>query len=1845
MRSSAVMRQTQASDSEQGGTGNHPALFASVRSAGRWLLPGLLLLADLFSATGALAQSTTVGTAIRNTAQVSFDVLGQTSTVTSNQASVIVEPTPSRSAISIARLALATDSASTANSALVGPTQCIAAGVVTPLAPPQVGGVAPINVAVPQALIATTTSHAGDAAFITVNDSDQNRDPNVRETVDVKVTARDTGDVETIRLTETGPNTGVFVGYIPTVLGSAANGDCRLQVARNALLDVSYVDPRDATDTSAANSLIDPLGVVFDSTTGQPVNGTRVSLVDAVTGAPAAVLGDDGVSRYPAVMITGTAVTDSGGTTYQYGPGVYRFPLVAPGAYRLVVQPPSGYQFASTAAIADLQRLSGAPFRLTAASFGGNFTANAPVATTVDVPIDPAGQNLTLAKSANVTAASVGDVIEYQLTLQNTSPRGAIRAIRITDVLPMGLSYRSGTVQRNHVAASDPLFGVAGRQLLFDLPTLAAGETLVIRYVAEVTVAAPRGKLTNTATAVASGGPHSNEARAVVTLREALFRDRGFILGRVFANSCDPGDSAALGVGNVRIYLEDGRYAVTDSGGRYHFEDVKAGTHVAQVDAETLPQQLQLAPCGSDSRRAGRLSSQFVELRPGALARADFALQDKPAPSGSVQLTVAPTLTDAVTLNEFRVQAQKLGVNAVRLLIQFPSSAKLLAVKLDGVAVPAAALNEGMLSVPLGDVAANEGRTLSVQTAEATQAPRAMLSFIAADRQVRHSETIAASADAAVSVQVPTQGLTPQSVPLPQSAPTASLHASVDSLTEEAASIDVEAIGPSASWLTPHDGATPAIASLKVAISHGPTQRVVLAINGSTVSGLNFDGVQLNHNKTAAISRWRGINLRDGDNRLDAKVLNADGSVYATLQRVVHYGGGAVRAELDREHSILSADGRTRPVIALRLFDTYGKPARRGTSGSLHIDSPYRSWWEVQANDDNPLLSQNSREPRFEVGDNGIALVELEPTTQAGFAVLHLRFTERRDQDVRVWLSPAARDWILVGLAAGTVARAHADAAAEPLPKSMADEPPLTANDTQTGGRVAFFAKGRVRGDFLLTLAYDSARDPVEARRRLQGVVEPDRYYLLYGDGTQQRNEASSSEKLFVRLERREFVALYGDFDTGMNVTELTRYSRSLTGLKTDVGGQSLGFSAFAARTDNANSRDELRGNGTSGPYALSRQDIVIGSDKLHLEVRDRLRIEQVLSTRELTRFTDYDIDYVAGTIRFKDPFAERDADFNPQYVIAEYETNGFGQQHTVAGARLTTQTANGNLEVGASAIVDGATAGQTRIEGVDLRWHPSPITLVRAELAHSNSRDPLRAAQATAWLTEVDHISDRLEAKAWARAEPAGFGAGQTLLADAGTRRAGAEARWKFDKHWSLESDLQFIDNLSSDAQRRAANAEVRYQADGGNLALGLRHVEDKVAATGDTRSDLLTSTGSKDFFDRKLTLRATLEQALGGRDSSVDYPSRVLLGADWHVRSNATLFTEWEHSDGANLSGDLTRIGVRAQPWERTQLTSSVNEQHTEFGPRRFANFGLTQGLQLDRHWSVDFGVDQSHSLLGAGATAQAQANLQPLAPGNLDENYFASFAGTQYHDEHWTFTSRLEHRTATSGDRWVFNSGWYREPSAGHALSWAALWQQDTPTTTAATSLTDLRFAYAWRPDGSDWMLLDRTELQRQRLSDFSTGANLTTGSETTSLIQNFHANWQIDARSQLGLQLGLRYAVTTLASEKFPGFATLLGADLRRDLPWRAFGRALDIGLHGATLASHQSGTSENSFGVDAGITLLPNLWVSLGYNWQGFRADGFASDRQTAQGVYLKFRFKADQDTFKDLRLDSLRPSR
>ena len=347
-------------------------------------------------------------------------------------------------------------------------------------APVPVGTSTPINLNQPVPLTATGQTNAGEPLFISLNSPDQNLNPTVAETVFVTVTNQTNNDVEVVQLTETGPNTGVFTGYLLTTSAPVITYNGTLSVKAGDTIKITNVDPNNNNYTSYTLVVVDPNGIVFDSSTGLPVSGATITIKTA-TGGAVTVYGDNGVS-----IVSSTVTSDA--------LGQYRFPFVLPGSYEYQITPPPGYTFPSTVSITNIQKLPGAPFAIDVnGSYGGStsgysgiFVINPGPSRRIDIPLDPAPAALWLQKTAGKDSAGQGDFIPYLLTVTNNSKSVAAGGVSVTDTMPIGFRLRKGSVQINSVPAGDPAISADGRTLTFNVGTLQAGASATISYVVEV---------------------------------------------------------------------------------------------------------------------------------------------------------------------------------------------------------------------------------------------------------------------------------------------------------------------------------------------------------------------------------------------------------------------------------------------------------------------------------------------------------------------------------------------------------------------------------------------------------------------------------------------------------------------------------------------------------------------------------------------------------------------------------------------------------------------------------------------------------------------------------------------------------------------------------------------------------------------------------------------------------------------------------------------------------------------------------------------------------------------------------------------------------------------------------------------------------------------------------------------------------------------------------------------------------------------------------------------------------------------------------------------------------------
>ncbi|MEH6756496.1 MAG: hypothetical protein V7676_03170 [Parasphingorhabdus sp.] len=1584
----------------------------------------------------------------------------------------------------------------------------------------------------PAAVAQTSKIRAGEPLIVSVLAPNKNVNTAAIDSFDI-VLKTPSGDSEVINIVETAVNSGRFVGMINTaaIPPAPVRNDCVLSVRPGDQLNVDIDEVSgNALGTVAIGILIDPFGETFDSGDGKPISGTRVTLIDNATGQPADVFGDDGVSVFPSTIISGGTVTDSGGNIYDFAEGFYRFPFARPGRYRLLIEPPIPYTAPSAATPAELSaflRTDGRPFTIVDGSYGGIITLSDPSPVRVDVPMDRPGVPIVITKTASTAVAVLGDAIQYRVTVQNSDAVRTTGAITIEDQLPNAMRLRVDTVRYNGALVT-PIVQPNGQNFAVNVPALAPASSGLLTYLAEIRQDAQPGDAINTAQARDNRGAESLVTSAPVRIERDGISERFTIIGRITDGGCTVDPNKAQGIGGIRVMLQDGTYTVTDRDGRYHFEGMKPGLHVVQVDPSTFPADMAPIDCAKNTRAAGSDISRFVEGRGGALKRADF-------------------------------RAHK--------------------------------------------VAARE-----IQAIETYQKPEIL------------SDPEAAGAER-------------------------------NWLADQA---------PGIAWVFPAEDYNPRVKALRVAIKHHPDQKVELSVNGKPVNAFAFDGTKKSANGEVQISVWRGLEIENRKNILTARVLTENGKLVEKLTREVHYSASPLHAELLKDKSVLIADGVTRPVIAVRLTDRDGKPAHHGLVGDFSVPAPYTPAIEVDAQQANQLSGLERGAPVWRVeGDEGIAYIELAPTTASGSVSITFPFQDgevSREQRIETWLDPGNRPWTVVGFAAGTVGFNTLDERLEDL---VDDD-----DNINVDGRVALYAKGRVTGKWLMTLAYDT--DKQEDETRFAGIIDPRRYYTVYADRSEQRYDAASVRRLYLKLERPQFYALFGDYETGINEPELARYQRAFNGVKAEYRNDQVSALAFGADAANRFRREEIQGNGLSGPYALSTRDIIANSEHITLETRDRLRSDRIIERRELTRHIDYDIDYLAGTVRFREPVLSRSSGLDPQFIIAEYEVLGIGGRDLNAGGRMTYQSKDQKFKIGATAIHDEDESVKSDLVGVDVRYRPNLNTEFRAEMASTDNEEkladildgtPSSSGSATAWLVEAEHHGSQFDILAYVREQTAGFGLGQLNASESGTRKFGIDTRVRISDKLSLSASGYQENFLTSSARRRAGTAEVEYRNDDTVLRAGIVHAEDKLSDGSVNRSTLARLGATQKLFDGKLELDAQTEFALGGQDESIDFPARHTFTARYAITNDVKLVGTYEIADGENIDARTARIGVDVAPWDGARAVVSANQQEiTEYGPRTFAAYGLTQSIPLDDKWTIDFSLDGNETL-GGFDRSDVINDEQPVASGgflgndgSLTEDFVAVTAGATYRDDDWSWVSRAEYRDGDLSERYGFTSAVLKQIGEGSALgALGSIFHAEDETGTS-TQVIEAEASWAHRPIDSRWSWLEKLEFREDKIRNATAGtsgpiggAPLLVNGDVTSrrIINSLSVNYTpIDVddgifteSGEYSFFWGSRYVFDKFGADDVEGWSNVIGADVKFDLS-----DTIDIGGQATARIGTDFDTIAYSGGPSVGITPFKNGYISLGYNVVGFEDRDFEESRYTRDGPFITFRLKFDQQTLGSLGL-------
>src|SRR3989475_6748427 len=280
-----------------------------------------------------------------------------------------------------------------------------------------------------------------------------------------------------------------------------------------------------------------------------------------------------------------------------------------------------------------------------------------------------------------------------------------------------------------------------------------------------------------------------------------------------------------------------------------------------------------------------------------------------------------------------------------------------------------------------------------------------------------------------------------------------------------------------------------------------------------------------------------------------------------------------------------------------------------------------------------------------EILPSGAQTVEVAVLDDAGNGSVYLRDLEFK-----------RRDLFYVGVADLTVSESHANGPVKLLQGENAPQP----SDSSLDGRLAFYVNGKVNENWRLTTSADTREGPVKdlfsnfldkSPDSLFRRIDPDYHYPTFGDDGSVEEMAPTLGKFYLKASRGENYGMWGNFKIGYLGNEMAQVDRGLYGANahyasqatTSFGERKAGVDGFAAEPGTVPSFEELRGTGGS-LYFLHHQDILTGSERVRIEIRDK-ESHIVTGSVDLRPGIDYDIDYLQGRLLLSEPLSSTAAD------------------------------------------------------------------------------------------------------------------------------------------------------------------------------------------------------------------------------------------------------------------------------------------------------------------------------------------------------------------------------------------------------------------------------------------------------------------------------------------------------------------------------------------------------------------------------------------------------------------------
>jgi len=579
------------------------------------------------------------------------------------------------------------------------------------------------------------------------------------------------------------------------------------------------------------------------------------------------------------------------------------------------------------------------------------------------------------------------------------------------------------------------------------------------------------------------------------------------------------------------------------------------------------------------------------------------------------------------------------------------------------------------------------------------------------------------------------------------------------------------------------------------------------------------------------------------------------------------------------------------------------------------------------------------------------------------------------------------------------------------------------SNNGFAAGRLAFYLKNKF-DDWQLTSSADTQEQPIgdlfsnfasKDPRYLLERLDPNSYYPVYGDDSTAIEDAPTKGKFYTRLENDTTKLVWGNFQTKLTGSELINYSRGLYGAGAEFKGRDITkygeakteANGFAADPGSISSLEEFRGTGGS-LYYLRSQDVVVGSERIRIEVRDR-DSGIVLQTKYLTYGEDYDINYMQGRLVLRDPLSSTASSEllinngsnggNPTYLVTTYEYTPSANEinNFTKGGRVT-QWLNDYVQLGATAYNQGGFGTNQDLKGADLTLRYKPQTYLKIEGAKSDgagtgslasqdggfnfsstttAEDVAANAYRVETALDLSEITDKYKGKIdgyYVNREQGYSAPGQ--LTDENVVQSGLKAQFPVNEKLNL--------NVKADLKKGDLTGEVKTAQIAADYALN-KHWTSSLALSDDERhlsaigfgdSLIMAEEGKRVDVGGKLNYASLsknyevygLAQATLAKDEGRSQNNRIGVGGKYDVNKKVTASGEVTGGDG----GLGSKVGLEYRPSDRTSYYSNyeMDTQRSDLGIRG-RNSSFTTGGKSRYTDSLSMYAEQKQQSFAGGTS----------------------------------------------------------------------------------------------------------------------------------------------------------------------------------------------------------------------------------------------------------------------------------